>query len=65
MSSIFGILGIPDTDRSYVNTIGQSVVYDAVQEALNQMNEELTAAVGVFIGETTDDFKRRYKLTGG
>ena len=65
MSSIFGILGIPDTDRSYVNTIGQSVVYDAVQEALNQMNEELTAAVGVFIGETTDDFKRRYKLPGG
>ena len=65
MSQIYSILGIPDTDRSYVNTIGQSVVYDAVQEALNQMNDELIAAQIIFIQETTADFKRRYKLPGG
>jgi hypothetical protein len=65
MSQIYSILGIPDTDRSYVNTIGQSVVYDAVQEALQQMDQELSAAIGLFVGETTEDFKRRYKLPGG
>lgn len=65
MSQIFGLLGIPDTDRSYVNTIGQSVVYDAVQEALRQMADELVAAEALFVQETTEDFKRRYKLPGG
>jgi hypothetical protein len=65
MSQIYGILGLPDTDRSYVNTVGQSIVYDALQEALGQMNDELAAAEALFIGETTDDFKRRFKLPGG
>jgi hypothetical protein len=65
MSQIYSILGIPDTDRSYVNTIGQAIVYDAVQEALRQMEDELIAAEALFIQETTSDFKRRYKLPGG
>ncbi len=65
MSQIFGLLGIPDTDRSYVNTIGQQVVYDAVQEALRQMADELVAAEALFVEETTPEFKRRYKLPGG
>ena len=65
MSQIFSILGIPDTDRSYVNTVGQRVVYDALQEALSQMNSELSAAVNLFVAETTSDHSRRFKLPGG
>lgn len=64
MSAIFGVLGLSDTDRSFVNTLGQRVVYDAVQEVLNRHNEDLRAAYSVFVEQTTSDFKWRYKLPG-
>jgi hypothetical protein len=65
MSQIFGLLGLPDTDRSFVNTVGQRVVYDAIMEILNRHNQELDAAIGIFSDGTTEDFKFRYKLPGG
>lgn len=65
MSGIYGLLGLADTDRAYVNTIGQRVVYDAIQEELARHNAELQAALDVFVQETTEDFKERYKLPGG
>jgi hypothetical protein len=65
MSGIFAALGLADTDRSFVNTLGQRVVYDAVAQVLAQHNADLQAAYRVFIGEETSDFKRRYKLPGG
>lgn len=65
MSGILGALGLADTDRSFVGTIGQSVVYDAVRAELARHNEELRAAYNLFVGERTSDFKRRYKLPGG
>ena len=64
MSAIFGILGISETDRVFVNTIGQQVVYDAVQELLNRHNTEVQAALGVFVDTETEDWKFRYKLPG-
>lgn len=65
MSGIFGALQLSDNDRSYVNTIGQRVVYDAVKRLIDQHNEDVRLAYGVFVGESTSDFKRRYKLPGG
>jgi hypothetical protein len=65
MSGIFGILGLADSDNSYVSTIGQSVVYDAVNALLAQYNDELNKAKTVFVQRTTDEFKFRYKLPGG
>lgn len=65
MSGIYGVLGLPDTDRSYVNTIGQRVVFDAVNEYMRMVNEDMAAARSVFIEGTTTDFKERYKLPGG
>lgn len=65
MSGIFGALGINDTDRVYLQTLGQQVVYDAVQQTLEQYNADLDAAMMLFIEETTSDHKRRYKLPGG
>lgn len=65
MATIFGALGLPDTDRSFVNTIGQRVVYEATSQLLAQYNAELNAALSVFVGETTSNFKYRYKLPGG
>ena len=65
MSGIYGILNVADTDRVFLNTLGQSVVYDAVNEYMRLHNAELQQTLGVFVGETTTDFKRRYKLPGG
>lgn len=65
MSAIYGVLGINDTDRVFLNTLGQRVIFDAVVETLRIHNEELTAMLGAFVDQTTSDFKFRYKLPGG
>jgi hypothetical protein len=65
MSGIFGILGLDDTDRTFVNVIGQEVVYDAIGTLLERYNIELNAAMAIFIQMETDSFKERYKLPGG
>lgn len=65
MSGIFGSLNINDTDRVFLSTLGQRVVYDAISEVLAQHNADLDAALNVFVEETTGDHKRRYKLPGG
>ncbi len=66
MSQIYGLLGIQDyeADRTFVNQVGQHIVYEAVQREINRINEELNGAIRVFVSETTEDFKRRYKLPG-
>lgn len=65
MTTLYGILGLPDTDRSFVNTLGQRVVYDAVQRYFDDYSANLQAAIGVFSQGTTEDFKLRYRLPGG
>lgn len=65
MANIFAALGLQDSDRSFVNTIGQRAVYDATNTILAQYNADLRAAMRVFVGEATSDHKLRYKLPGG
>lgn len=65
MASIFGHLGLVDTDYVYNATQGQQVIYDAVMEYVNRITEELNRQSSVFVDETTSDHKRRYKLPGG
>ena len=65
MSGIFGILGFNDTDRVFVSTVGQRVVYDAITQLLSEYNRDLNAALSLFVSSTTEDFKFRYKLPGG
>jgi hypothetical protein len=65
MSGIFGALGIADSERVMLSSIGQRVVFDAVQQVLGDHNADLQAALGVFLQETTSDYKIRYKLPGG
>ncbi len=65
MSGIFGALNISTNDRSYINTIGQRIVWDAVQMVLTQYNADLMAAKSIFVGGTTQDHKFRFKLPGG
>lgn len=65
MAGIFGILGLQDTDRSFVSTIGQRAVYDATQVLLTQYNLDMAQALAVFVEGFTTDHTLRYKLPGG
>lgn len=65
MSGIFGALGLPDTDRSYVRTIGQEAVYSATQQLLAQWNADMMGAMGLFVDSVTESHKERYYLPGG
>lgn len=65
MSGIFGILGLNDHDYAYLNTMGQNVIFDAVNELMVRWNADMQAALGVFVDEETQAFKERYKLPGG
>ena len=64
MSSIFGNLNLNDTDRVFNATQGQTVLYDAIQAYVARVNAEAAAAYGVFVQETTANYKERFKLPG-
>jgi hypothetical protein len=64
MSGIFGALGIADSERVMVNTLGQRVVFDAINQVLGDHNADVQAALNVFVAETTSDYKLRYMLPG-
>lgn len=59
---IYGALGLPDTDYSFVNTLGQGIVYDATLAVLGDHNADLAASEAVFVEGTTWDHSLRYKL---
>lgn len=67
MSQLLGILNIAEAaaDNTYVSTLGQRLVYDAVSQLLSQYNAEIAQAKAVFVEQTTSDHKFRYKLPGG
>jgi hypothetical protein len=62
MSTIYSALGIADGDRSFIDTVGQRAVFDAVQQVLEQHNRDIEAAQSVFVERTTEEFKFRYYL---
>lgn len=65
MAGIYSILGLQDTDRSFVNTIGQRTVFDAAQQFLTMSTDDMMNAFSVFVEAETDGYKERYKLPGG
>ena len=65
MTTVSGILQITDLDRSFVNVVGQQVVYQAIQQYLLDHNTALQEAMSLFVGGTTEKFKYRFKLAGG
>lgn len=65
MAGIFGVLNLNDTDLVFQSTVGQQLIYDAIQTYLNRVNAEMQAAMSVFVVGTTSNYKERYKLPGG
>ena len=59
---IYGALGIADTDYAFINTIGQSVVYDATLQVLGDHNADLQAVSKIFVEGGTVDHTIKYKL---
>ena len=62
MADIFGALGLADTDYAFVNTAGQSIVYDATMQLLGDHNADLAASEKVFVEQTTADHTVKFKL---
>lgn len=60
--TIAGILGIQDSERTYVEGVGQRQVFDAVQTYLQMVNEDLGRVTSLFVEKTTEDHKFRYYL---
>ena len=65
MSGIFGHLNISDSDRVFNATAGQSAIFEAATNYVNQINQDLSAAMAIFVERSTSDYKLRYKLPGG
>src|SRR5688500_5688083 len=63
MADIYGALGMADTDYAYVNTLGQSVVYDAAVLTLGDHNADLEMAERIFVQGTTPERGIKYKLS--
>jgi hypothetical protein len=65
MSGIYGALGLPDGDMTFVNVIGQRAVFDAANKLMADYTADLNAAIAMFVEQNTTDFKWRYMLPGG
>jgi len=64
MAGIFGALGLNDNDRVFAATVGQQVIYETATEYIARANASLDSALALFVEETTEQFKYRYKLPG-
>lgn len=65
MITIFGALGMAETERATVTTVGQQVVYDGIQVVFDAYNEDVEAMSAFFIQSSTSDYQIKYKLPGG
>ena len=65
MAGIFGQLGLNDTEFVFAATEGQEVIYTLIQEHLDRVNADIATAISVFVAQTTETHKERYKLPGG
>lgn len=65
MSTIFAALNLADVEKTYVNTVGASLVFDAVQASFEMHNAEVQRMLSVFVERQTEDYTMRYQLPGG
>ncbi len=65
MAGIFGQLGLGDTEFVFASTEGQDVIYTLIQQHLDRVNLDIATAMSIFVAETTESYKERYKLPGG
>lgn len=64
MTVLAGMLQIEHSDRVQLETVGQSVVFDAVQAIFEAHNQQMQTAAGIFVAGQTTDHKVLYKMSG-
>lgn len=64
MATIFGALGLSDTDRVFNATVGQRTIYDLAAQYVQNWRADQQAAQSVFVEGITSDRSFRYKLPG-
>lgn len=62
VQTIPGILGIEDSERTFIEGVGQQSVWEATQQYVGMVNEDLARVTSLFIEKTTEDHKFRYYL---
>jgi hypothetical protein len=64
MPTIYGALGIEDTDYVFQQTVGQRAIFDLTNEYVARYRAEQQAAQSLFVEMTTSDHTMRYHLPG-
>lgn len=64
MSSIYGLLGLSETDNSFLS-LHQGGVWDAVETWTQGVNMDVDAAIRLFVETDTELVQQRYYLPGG
>lgn len=65
MSGIMGYFTRSTTEDTYLNTIGQEQVFEAATRYVVDINADLEASMGFFVGPATPNYKFLYRLPGG
>lgn len=65
MAFRYGLMTLFDSDREFINTVGQSIIYDEIVKLAARWNADMQAATAVFVSGQTSDFKVRFKMPGG
>lgn len=65
MSTVFGALTNDDHEEAFISTVGQELVFDAVNQYTMERNAELAASLSTFVSGNTEAFKERYKRPAG
>ncbi len=65
MAFRYGLMTLFDSDREYINTVGQSIIYDEIVNLAARWNADMQRATAVFVAGQTSDFKVRFKMPGG
>ena len=64
MSSVYGVLGVDDTQADFLINQGQEVVFDAINEVLAEHNEDVAQAASIFVKGETEKFQQRWLNPG-
>lgn len=65
MSGIMGYFKRSTTEDTYINTLGQEMVFEAATRYVVDINADLDKSMQFFVGPATPSYKFLYRLPGG
>lgn len=64
-TTFFGALGLAETERALVTSVGERTVYEAAAMTLEEHNAQVMASLAPFVEAEVEDWKLTYKYAGG